>query len=67
VIYYKGEVDENVITIEILVNAILISISLIVGGLAYYAWRRDESEFIAIINEIKNKPLHVIPRKNKET
>lgn len=66
IIFLSNKSENNGITIEFLVNSILISVSFVVSILSLIGWKKDENEFKDTIEKIKNKPLHVIPRANKE-
>lgn len=54
---------EEGITMEILINTVLISVSVIVGILSFYTWNKDKNEFKNTIKMIKEKPLHFLPDK----
>jgi len=64
---HLSDKTEEGITIEILINAILISLSLVVGILSFYTWRKDKGELETTLTQIKEKPLHFMPDKQGDS
>lgn len=65
VIYIYNNLEKG-ITVEILLNSILIALSIGIGFLSFYAWKKNGNDFEAIMKKIKNKEMHQLEVKTKD-